>query len=101
MKITIDIGLDDILEEVEDYESGLTYFQYKDERTLANDVEEMIKAEIFNRFDEYTYSYDYKDTVSNFLDDHKDEIINRVVDLVSKKIINQKAIKDFKKSLDD
>lgn len=100
MKITIDIGLDDILEEVEDYESGLTYFQYKDKRTLANDVEEMIKAEILNRLTEYTYSYDYKDVVSNFLDTHKDEIINRVVDLVSKKIINQKAVKDFKKSLD-
>ena len=50
MKITIDIGLDDLLEEVEEYDyendDYHTYCTYKDTEQLRNDVNQMILDEI-------------------------------------------------------
>ena len=102
MKITIDIGLDDLLEVVEDYDGENdeyhTYCTYKDTKQLKTDVTQMILDEISKgiRFD-----YDwFSKVVKEILTDNKQEIVDGVIKEVSKKIINQKAIKDFKKALE-
>ena len=102
MKITIDIGLEDLLEVVEDYDyendEYHTYCTYKDTEQLKTDVKQMIVDEISKgiRFD-----YDwFSKVVKEILTDNKQEIVDGVIKEVSKKIINQKAIKDFKKGLE-
>lgn len=102
MKITIDIGLDDLLEVVEDYDyendDYHTYCTYKDTEQLKADVKQMVLDEISNNiiFDREWFSNIVKDVISN----NKQEIVDGVIKEVSKKIINQKAIKDFKKALE-
>ena len=102
MKITIDIGLEDLLEVVEDYDyendEYHTYCTYKDTEQLKTDVKQMVVDEISKgiRFD-----YDwFSKVVKEILTDNKQEIVEGVIKEVSKKIINQKAIKDFKKGLE-
>lgn len=102
MKITIDIGLDDLLEVVEDYDyendEYHTYCTYKDTEQLKTDVKQMVLNEISKgiRFD-----YDwFSKVVKEILENNKQEIVDGVIKEVSKKIINQKAIKDFKKGLE-
>lgn len=102
MKITIDIGLEDLVEVVEDYDyendEYHTYCTYKDTEQLKTDVKQMVLDEISKgiRFD-----YDwFSKVVKEILTDNKQEIIDGVIKEVSKKIINQKAIKDFKKGLE-
>ena len=102
MKITIDIGLEDLLEVVEDYDyendEYHTYCTYKDTEQLKTDVKQMVLDEISKgiRFD-----YDwFSKVVKEILTDNKQEIVEGVIKEVSKKIINQKAIKDFKKGLE-
>ena len=102
MKITIDIGLEDLLEVVEDYDyendEYHTYCTYKDTEQLKTDVKQMVLDEISKgiRFD-----YDwFSKVVKEILTDNKQEIVEGVIKEVSKKIINQKAIRDFKKGLE-
>lgn len=103
MKITIDIGLDDLLEVVEDYDyendEYHTYCTYKDTEQLKTDVKQMVLDKISNNiiFDREWFSNIVKDVISN----NKQEIVDGVIKEVSKKIINQKAIKDFKKGLEE
>ena len=103
MKITIDIGLDDLLEVVEDYDyendEYHTYCTYKDTEQLKTDVNQMILDEISKgiRFDYDWFSKVVKEIFTN----NKQEIVDGVIKEVSKKIINQKAIKDFKKGLEE
>ena len=102
MKITIDIGLDDLLEEVEEYDyendEYHTYCTYKDTEQLKTDVKQMVLDEISNgmRYDHDWFSKVVKEILTN----NKQEIVDGVIKEVSKKIINQKAIKDFKKGLE-
>lgn len=104
MKITIDIGLDDLLEEVEeyDYENNdyHTHCTYKDTEQLRNDVKQMVLDEISKgiRWDYTWFSNIVKEILT---EENKREIVDGVIREVSKKIINQKALKDFKKGLDD
>ena len=100
MKITIDIGLEDLLEVVEDYNDGYhTYCTYKDTEQLKTDVKQMVLNEISNKiiFDRDWFS----NVVKEVLENNKQEIVDVVIKEVSKKIINQKAIKDFKKGLEE
>ena len=102
MKITIDIGLDDLLEVVEDYDyendEYHTYCTYKDTEQLKTDVKQMVLDEISKgiRFDYDWFSKVVKEVLTN----NKQEIVDGVIKEVSKKIINQKAIRDFKKGLE-
>lgn len=103
MKITIDIGLDDLLEEIEDYDyendDYHTYCTYKDTEQLRNDVTQMILDEISKGI---IFDYDwFSKVVKEILTNNKQEIVDGVIKEVSKKIINQKAIKDFKKGLEE
>lgn len=103
MKITIDIGLDDLLEEVEEYDyendEYHTYCNYKDTEQLKADVKQMILDKIEK---DMRYDYDwFSNVVKEILTNSKQEIVDGVIKEVSKKIINQKAIKDFKKGLEE
>lgn len=103
MKITIDIGLEDLLEVVEDYDyendEYHTYCTYKDTEQLKTDVTQMILDEISKGI---IFDYDwFSKVVKEILTDNKQEIVDGVIKEVSKKIINQKAIKDFKKGLEE
>lgn len=57
MKITIDIGLEDLLEVVEDYDGENdeyhTYCTYKDTEQLKTDVKQMVLNEISNKTKKY------------------------------------------------
>lgn len=102
MKITIDIGLDDLLEVVDRYdcEDGEyhTYCTLKDTDSLKADVTQMILDEISKGI---IFDYDwFSKSVKEVLATNKQEIVDGVIKEVSKKIINQKAIKDFKKGLE-
>ena len=103
MKITIDIGLDDLLEVVEDYDyendEYHTYCTYKDTEQLKTDIKQRVLNEISKgiRFDYDWFSKVVKEILAN----NKQEIVDGVIKEVSKKIINQKAIKDFKKGLEE
>ena len=103
MKITIDIGLDDLLEVVEKYdcddEEYHTYCTVKDPDSLKADVKQMVLDQISNKiiFDTEWFS----NVVKEVLTSNKQEIVDGVIKEVSKKIINQKAIKDFKKGLEE
>ena len=102
MKITIDIGLEDLLEVVEDYDyendEYHTYCTYKDTEQLKTDVKQVVLDEISKGI---KFDYDwFSKVVKEILTDNKQEIVDGVIKEVSKKIINQKAIKDFKKGLE-
>ena len=103
MKITIDIGLEDLLEVVEDYDyendEYHTYCTYKDTEQLKTDVKQVVLDEISKGI---KFDYDwFSKVVKEILTDNKQEIVDGVIKEVSKKIINQKAIKDFKKGLEE
>lgn len=103
MKITIDVGLDDLLEEVEDYDDEGYYpsshYELKDPKQFEYDVKEKIKDELFSSI---RYPNDtFNSLIKEFLEENKSIIIDRVVNEVSKKISNTKAIKDFKKGLEE
>lgn len=103
MKITIDIGLDDLLDVVEKYdcddEEYHTYCTVKDPDSLKADVTQMILDEISKGI---IFDYDwFSKVVKEILTNNKQEIVDGVIKEVSKKIINQKAIKDFKKGLEE
>lgn len=97
MKVIINIDLDDLLEEVEDDE-GNTYYQVKKDSLLENDIKHKIKETVIERV-----HYDNYSTITmgimNFIKECKPEIISEVVKQVSKKIIESKAIHDFRKQL--
>lgn len=103
MKITIDVGLDDLLEEVEDYDDEGYYpsshYELKDPKQFEAEVKEKIGDELFKSIRYHSGTFD--SLIKEFLEKNKTTIIDRVVTEVSKKIINTKAIKDFKKSLED
>lgn len=100
MKVVIDIDLDDLLEEVEDDESGNTYYEVKEDNLLKNDIRSKIKDTIISNlhFDSYR---GISLGIENLIKECKEEIIEKVVNNVSKKIIQSKAIKDFKKQLEE
>ncbi len=100
MKIEIEIGLDDLLEEVEDEESGNTYYEFKDKISLQKDIEERIKTDVVNRVSVNSWS-NINNAIINIVNENKEEIINKAIEMVAKKIINTKAIKDFKKTLEE
>ena len=99
MKIEIEIGLDDLLAEVRDEESGNTYYELKDDDMFESDIKQAIRDDILCNIRYNTR--DCNDIINNIIKENKDIIIQGIIDNVSKKIINQKAIKDFKKSLDN
>ena len=104
MKITIDIGLDDLLEEVTEYDWDTdTYdnphYELKDQSVLENDIKEKLVDDIYRNIKYHTDWF--KDMVNEVLTNSKQEIIDGVIKEVSKRIINQKALKDFKKGLDE
>ena len=104
MKITIDIGLDDLLEEVEDYDWDTdtynnSHYELKDPSVLEKDIIEKLVDEIYHNI---KYNTDwFKDKVNEVLTYANKDIVDGVIKEVSKKIINQKALKDFKKGLED
>lgn len=103
MKITIDIGLDDLLEEVEEYDYANddyhTYYNYKDTEQLKIDVKQMLLDKVAEGIKgDYLW---FSNIVRETLAKNKQEIVDGVIKEVSKKIINQKAIKDFKKGLEN
>ncbi len=99
MKITIEIGLDDLLEEFEDAESGNTYYEVKEDTNLKHDIEQDIKNTVINnlKYDSYR---GIALGVENIVKECKEEIVEKVVKTVSQKIIQTKAIRDFKKQLE-
>ena len=99
MKITIDIDLDDLLEEVEDAESGNTYYEVKEDTNLKHDIEQKIKDNIINNL-QYSSYRGIALGIENIVKECKEEIVEKVVKTVSQKIIQTKAIRDFKKQLE-
>ena len=97
MKVIIDIDLDDLLEEVEDDEFGNTYYQVKNSM-LEDDIRHKIKETVINRVLCDNYSSITRG-INDFIKECKPEIVNEVVKQVSKKIIESKAIHDFRKQL--
>ncbi len=100
MKITIDIGLDDLLQEVEDYESGNIYYEVKEDNILKSDIKREIKDNIINNI-QYEHYKGIALGIEDIIKECKEEIIEKVVKTVSQKIIQTKAIKDFKKQLEE
>jgi hypothetical protein len=98
MKVVIDIDLDDLLEEVEDEESGNTYYQVKKDSMLEDDIRYKIKETVINRVRCDNYST-ITNSINNLIKECKSEIVDEVVKQVSKKIIESKAIHDFRKQL--
>ena len=104
MKITIDIGLDDLLEEVGEYDWDTdtydnSHYELKAPSILEKDIKEKLVDEIYHNI---KYNTDwFRDMVNIVLTYNKQEIVDGVIKEVSKKIINQKALKDFKKGLED
>ena len=104
MKITIDIGLDDLLEEVGEYDWDTdtydnSHYELKDPSVLEKDIKEKLVDEVYHNI---KYNTDwFRDMVNEVLTNNKQEIIDGVIKEVSKRIINQKALKDFKKGLED
>lgn len=99
MKITIEIGLDDLLEEVEDAESGNTYYEIKEDTNLKYDIEQNIKNTIINNL-HYDAYRGIATGIENIVKECKEEIVEKVVKTVSQKIIQTKAMRDFKKQLE-
>ena len=104
MKITIDVGLDDLLKKVNDYDWDTdtynnSHYELKDSSVLEKDIREKLVNEVYHNIKYHTDWF--KDMVNEVLTYNKREIVDEVIKEVSKKIINQKAIKDFKKSLED
>lgn len=97
MKVMIEIDLDDLLEEVEDDE-GNTYYQVKRDSLLEDDIRYKIKETVINRVLCDNYSAITRG-INDFIKECKPEIVNEVIKQVSKKIIESKAIHDFRRQL--
>lgn len=96
MKVVIDVDLDDLLEEVETEEG--TYYEVKSDSGLEDDIRYKIKETVINRVHCDNYST-ITNGINNLIKECKSEIVNEVVKQVSKKIIESKAIHDFRKQL--
>ena len=105
MKFKIEIDLEDFLEEeISEWESdsGQTLYKLRDNSGTL----EIIKLQIIQKLvDDITYSIKYgsafTDEFKDFTNTHKEEIIEAIVQRVSKSLINNKLLKDFKKTLDN
>ncbi len=98
MKIVIDIDLVDLLKEVEDEESGNTYYEIKNKEEFKEDIRATISDQITDNI-RYNFSFEITQEIKKLVGENKNEIIDKVVKEVSKKIIESKAIHDFRKQL--
>jgi hypothetical protein len=106
MKIKFELDLEDLLEEDFDYFEEKNELRLKDDCELKDLILEKIKDTIsnyiLNNYKAYqSLNYEAEKLVKNIVDENKQIIIDNVVKEVSKKIINLKQVKDFRKSLED
>ena len=99
MKITIDIDLEDLLTQVEDEESGNMYYQVAESQELHDNIKQNIESTILQniRYNDYTFDKEAKAIIK----EHSDEIIAKVIDKVTEKIMSSKKIVEFKQSIVD
>jgi hypothetical protein len=105
MKIKFELDIEDLLEEDFDYFEEKNELRLKDDCELKDLILEKIKDTIsnyiLNNYKAYqSLNYEAERLVKNIVDENKQIIIDNVVKEVSKKIINLKQVKDFKKSLE-
>ena len=102
MKIKFELDLEDLLIEEFDYWEETKELRLKDDSELKATIKEKITDTVVsciqNSF-KHSFNYEVQQLVKDLVADNKDLIINNVVKEVSKKIINNKKMNDFKKTL--
>lgn len=103
MKIKFELDLEDLLEEDFDYCSETNQLRLKDDcelkETIMNKIVESISSYI--RYNcSYSMDKEVKDKVNEIIDNNKQNIIDAVIKNTTKKIMDLKAIKEFRKQLD-
>lgn len=103
MKIKFELDLEDLLTEDFDYWDETNELRLKDDSELKDTIKEKITDTVVrcieNSF-KHSFSYEVQQLVKDLVNENKQLIIDNVVKEVSKKIINNQKIKEFKKSLD-
>ena len=98
MKIKIDLELEDFLEEDFDFDEVTNTLRLKDECEMKNTIRQKIVDYITQNIC-WSLKINSNDIIDKFIKENKQEIIDKVVDKVSNKIIVTKQIKDFKESI--
>lgn len=104
MKIKFELDLEDLLTEDFDYYEDKEELRLKDDSELKDTIKEKIVDTVVNCIEnsfKHSFNYEVQQLVKDLVNDNKQMIIDNVVKEVSKKIITNKQIKDFKKSLDE
>ena len=98
MKITVDLELEDFLEEDFDFDGVTNTLRLKDECEMKNTITQKIVDYITQNI-RYSLKINPNDVIDKFIKENKQEIIDKVIEKVSNKIIVTKQIKDFKESI--
>ena len=98
MKITVDLELGDFLEEDFDFDGVTNTLRLKDECQMKNIIRQKIVDYITQNIC-WSLKINSNDVIDKFIKENKQEIIDKVVNKVSNKIIVTKQIKDFKESI--
>ena len=98
MKIKIDLELEDFLEEDFDFDEVTNTLRLKDECEMKNTITQKIVDYITQNIC-WSLKINPNDVIDKFIKENKQEIISKVVNKVSNKIIVTKQIKDFKESI--
>ena len=106
MKIKFELDLEDLLTEDFDYYEDTDTLRLKDDSELAETIKDKIVDTVINCIER---SFKYSNSlycevhklIKELVTENKQVIIENVIKDVSKKIITNKQIKDFKKSLEE
>ena len=94
--MNVDLELEDFLEE--DFDGVNNTLRLKNECEMKNIIRQKIVDYITQNIC-WSLKINLNDVIDKFIKENKQEIINKVVDKVSNKIIVTKQIKDFKDSI--
>ena len=103
MKLKFELDLEDLLTEEFDYYNETNELRLKDNSELKQTIMDKIVDSI-SSYIRYNCSYsmdkEVKDKVNEIIDANKQNIIDAVIKNTTKKIMDLKAIKEFRKQLD-
>lgn len=100
MKITIDVDLEDLLTEVEDEESGYTYYVPADNQEIKNNIKNRIESTILDNVN-YKTSNIFINEAKDIIRKHTNEIVETTIKNVTERIMNSKKIMEFRRELLD
>lgn len=104
MKLKFELDLEDLLTEDFDYFEDKNELRLKDDSELKDTIKQNIADTVvkcIERSFKHSFNYEVQQLIKDLVNDNKQVIIDSVVKEVSKKIINNKQIKDFKKLLEE